>query len=100
MRAVMIWSMADYLNVLATEPVIMSEPARTRAHESGHRFLMSYQWLAGFCLRERVFRFKLRPKFHYFAHVCDYHLESAINSRFQHCFMDEDLMAKVKKLMS
>jgi len=98
MRATCVWAMADYLHTLGNNGLVMSWEARQRAHVSGQRFLMRYQWLAATCFDQRKCLYKLRPKHHYYAHVCDRHLHSAVNPRFYHNFQDEDFMGKIARL--
>ena len=76
----------------------MSAEGRTAAHESGMRFLLTYQWLADDNLKRLTCLFKIKPKHHYFCHVVDKHLGSAVNPKWTHNFQDEDFMGKIARL--
>ena len=76
----------------------MSSIARQAAYESGYRFLVTYQHLSNVNFRANVCLYKLRPTFHYFAHVVDQHRVTAINCRYQHAFQDKDFMGKLTRL--
>ena len=88
------------LHILDTSGVILSPEEAQRAHYAGRLFLLSYQSLAEEALANEVAQYKMRPKFHYLCHVVDDLQKYRWNPRFFHCFMEEDFVGQLGRLVS
>lgn len=100
LRALMMWALADYIHTIDHAGFWMHRHERDRAHHSGSLFLMCYQKLAEQAGDDGKPNWKIVPKFHYFQHQIEGLLLSAANPRRQHCFMDEDFMGKISRLVA
>ncbi len=58
----------------------------------------SYQWLAHAALTSQKPLHKFTPKFHSFARMFKSIIHSYRNPRFEHCYMDEEFMGKVRNM--
>jgi hypothetical protein len=66
---------------------------------AGDLFLLSYQALAAHNLERQVALYRVRPKTHYLCHLIEFVQRYKLNPRFVNCFMDEDFMGRVKRII-
>jgi hypothetical protein len=95
--AVMFWGLAEFLHTLDRAGRWMLDSEVARATRGGYAFLDTYLWLSTLSLSRALY--KVTPKFHYLTHHID-DLRSGANPRFQHVFLDEDFMGKLRRLGS
>lgn len=99
LMAVCFWGMATFMATLDHEPLIMADAARQRAIVAGQTFMLAYMALATLALQRRLPLWKTRPKDHVFDEVLIRMGVSKVNPRFSQCFLDEDFIGKVCKLV-
>lgn len=75
------------------EPTVAEE-----IYESGVKFLSTYLRLATDAVLDKKTRWKVIPKHHVFRHILEDTRCSLMNSRFYHCFRDEDFVGLCKRL--
>ena len=98
LRASCIWSLWQFINICDHAGLFLTVSQAKAAAAAGEYFLVCYQKLAwaahssGHCL------WKVRPKLHYFAHLCDSVRRRRLNPRRYDLFGAEDFMKKVKRL--
>ena len=73
---------------------------RKLAVDRGELYLVSYQRLSVYYLQRRIKNYKIRPKHHYFACRILLRIQAwGLNYRKVHCFMDEDYMGRIAKIV-
>lgn len=94
--------MAMFESIIASNGRFLSEPAKTQAVSHMQNFLLFSQSLTGKDRRRRNGRrhYKLIPKHHSLVHLHEALAETGRNPRFDHCYMDEDLMRAVSAISS
>ena len=60
--------------------------------------LLCYNWLSTEAHRANLRLWKIVPKFHLITH-CAYDQAKVTNPRWVHCYKDEDMVGKVKKIV-
>ena len=75
---------------------VQGPPAR--ASGSGWLYLRTYQKLAAAGIEEKKFVFKMRPKTHYFAHLCLHVAATRENPRTYDLMSAEDYMGRLKQI--
>lgn len=97
-RSVCTWAAAEYLFILDQEDLIMDQGMVHKAIRAAQLFLDSYQWLAAHAVDQGACLWKLRPKHHYYGHMCRTMARDRINPRKMSCFLAEDFVGKIAKL--
>ena len=98
LRACMAWALHDCIRVFDENGTWLSRGEADRAYESGCLFLQTYQRLAAQALAEGVAAYKLRPKFHEFAHLLLEAKRTRENPKHRDCFDSEDYIGKMKSV--
>ena len=84
--------------VFDSNGVLLTNEHSERAFVAGKRFLLTYQALAAFNMRLGRTFYKITPKFHFMWHMLIQMQETNENPRCQACWIEEDLMGKVRWL--
>ncbi|CAE7699244.1 unnamed protein product, partial [Symbiodinium pilosum] len=80
-------------------PRYLSDEQVTGITKAGTTFLRAIELLARIGVAEQKARWKLLPKAHAMAHIIEDQHEEKYNSRFYHCYADEDAIGQWKKLV-
>ena len=97
LRATMLWSIDAAISVCGASSKPFFSDAECKAFCRLVRLhLLSYQAMAGECLKKRVVLYKLRPKHHYTDHLISQTQGSMLNAMHVSCFLDEDYMGRIK----
>ena len=99
-RAAMAWSLHEVIRLFDEQPRWMPRPFADRAYLVGFNFLRCYQQLAAEAVACNRCAYKLRPKFHGFAHLLMEVRETRENPKGRDAFDAEDYVGKVKRLAS
>ena len=94
---VMLWGLAQLLRILDEAGLWLTEEQTREAIAAGRTFLKAYQALSAQAQARNEANWKIRPKCHYVAHQIE-NLANRANPRLQSCFLDEDLMGRLKKV--
>ena len=98
LRATCAWGFSEYLAVLQTAPLVMSELETARLLHGGRTYIDCYSALAASCAESGVFLFKCRPKFHYYDHTLDFARDSRLNPQKLGCWHEESYLGKLKRI--
>jgi hypothetical protein len=91
-------SFRNFCHTLDHAGLWLSEVDAAAAWQNGFVFLTTYQQLAYSAWNDNVFLYKLRPKWHYFAHLVDRIYETRENPAKLDVFAAESFMGKVKQV--
>ena len=97
-RGSMMWALYDFVVLLDNADIYLTTSQAERACWLGNHFLLFYQKLAGHAYDKNESRYKLRPKFHYFAELLRHMKRTKQNPRRYHLFTAEDFMGRVKHI--
>ena len=92
-------SMLAFLHCMETSPRYLSAEQATKMYQAVTTFLALYQLLAAHSLATGIPRWKATPKFHLLLHVVEEQCQTLRNSRAWHCFLDEDYIGQIKRLV-
>ena len=98
LRATCAWALRDVIYVLDRHGRWLPQDAADQVYDHGNLFLTAYQRLAGIALSESKAWYKLRPKFHDFAHLLIDIKRCRENPKQRDLFDSEDFIGKIKKL--
>ena len=93
-----LWAMSNYEHALrsADGRTWMGGSLQKRAVQCSWLFMASYQWLSGHYAEN--FLFRIRPKFHYFAHIHAMMVQFGFNPAAACCLDAESFNGLVKQL--
>jgi len=99
-RSLMFYSFISYVEILRTQPAILSPEAREGASVHGSRALLQYQVLHQQSRAQGGTFWRMRPKTHYAYEIVQSLKASPhpYNMKFAECWNDEDLMGKFARL--
>jgi len=97
LRAVLMWSVCQYMHVLDQAGLILRRSEIQDAQEHLQTHLLASQKLCGRALSARRWLWRLRPKCHYQEHG-RIALETGINPRYLANFAEEDLIGVMKRI--
>ena len=100
LRGACAYHCALMVDVWSKRGFILPTAASNIAVESGKMFLLTYQQLAVNSLEAKTALFKWRPKTHYLIHLLEFTAKYRFNPHWLNCMCDEDLMGKIKKILS
>ena len=98
LRAVCAWNFYMHIHTLTHAPLLLDDIDAKSAHGYGWGFLEAYHKLAVDAYRDKLLKYKLRPKFHYWSHVVDDLVVTYMNPLRCDSFIFEDMCGKVKKM--
>ena len=91
-------ALARFTHLVRSSPALITPAVRAEASECGFRFLALYVQLAGQAILDGQTLYKIRPKMHYFWHICDRMRRSSLNPKLFSCWAAEDYVGKIAKL--
>lgn len=91
-------SFVGFCHILDRGGLHLTDIDSALAWNLGHRFLVTYQTLAVYAYCDYLFLYKLRPKFHYMAHLVDRIGETHENPSKIDVFAAESYMGKIKQI--
>ncbi len=93
-------SLAQCMQTFDEASYILSHKEAKCAYDMGNMFLISYSKLASLiCNTFQIYRFQIRPKHHYWAHILLDVQRTRLNPRyFASCFKDEAFLALIKQI--
>ena len=99
LRASCAWGIADFIHVTDNGGLILTEEQCARMAKAADVYCTCYTELAAKAATAKRRIWKLRPKFHYFAHLVDFSVTSRLNPTMLACWMEESYLSKVKQLV-
>ena len=97
-RAMMTWGLLDFVTTCDRGGLFLTTDEVHQAQHAGSIFLKEYQGLARDAYCAQLCLYKLRPKFHYFAHLLIWIGNSRENPRRHDLMIAEDFMGKLRNL--
>ena len=92
-------SLLRWFHLVETSPKrFLSDAQAQGIADAGYSFLRLIMALANHGASLSIFRWKLLPKHHAYAHLLEDSLHRKENPRAYHCFQDEDMIGRWKKL--
>ena len=98
LRASCMWSLMRCIGLMDHSGLFLSDADAEACASAGEYFLVSYQTLAWDSFQKNECLYKVRPKLHDFAHLCDFIRKTKHNPRRYDLFGAEDYMKRVKQL--
>ena len=96
--SVAIKALCAWFDILERSPRFLSQNDADATFNFGNKFLRTYERLGIIAVIRGSKRWKFIPKLHVFMHLIEDVKSTTENSRFFHCFRDEDFMGVCKKL--
>jgi hypothetical protein len=91
-----IWALAQFLHVLNVGDVWLTHAEAAAAAGAGRLHLETYGFLSARATARSCKRWRLRPKHHYFDHLCGDVQSCRLNPRILSCFCGESFLGKLK----
>jgi len=93
------WGAAEFVDVMSTAPLVMSDEDTARAQTALRSYLDCYATLAVAAARDSIYMWKFRPKTHYLEHLLEFLQSSKLNPGKLATWDDESFLSKVKMIV-
>ena len=98
LRYVAVASLSEWVSLLDSLPLMLTEEQRATAFDLGQQFLNAYSVLHRCGIEQDVWCWGVRPKFHQLCHHIAHLERSRINVMWWSCWMEEDFMGRSAKI--
>ena len=92
------WALTSAVHMMDSEDIILSVESATEIHSLLTQHLLHWQGLAQNCQRQKIRRWKLRPKHHDLEELGKCVLKTRVNPRFTACWQDESYLGQIKMI--
>ena len=97
-RAACSWAMAEFIHVTDNAGLILTNEQVGRLSFAAQTYVKFYSVLATMAADDVLYMWKVRPKFHYFTHMCEFAVSSKLNPTLIACWNEESYLGRVKRL--
>ena len=98
LRGTCAWATAEFIHVTDNAGLVLTQEQAARVSVAANTYCVTCAALAAAAASVGRKNFKLRPKFHYFWHLCQFCVLNSLNPDRLACWNDESYLGRVKQL--